>query len=97
MTTKPTRPVRSLPFPRPLGVPVDDPLGPATWDVDDDAPLPDDDDAAGCPDPATLPDVCGLCGGDGVVRVPDESTVFPVVATCACVWDESDDVFPFDR
>jgi hypothetical protein len=91
---------------RPLGVSpwdrhvvdyCDDPLGPATWDVDDDAPLPDDDDAAGCPDPATLPDVCGLCNGDGVVRVPDESTVFPVVATCACVWDESDDVFPFDR
>jgi hypothetical protein len=77
--------------------PADDPLGPATWDVDDDAPLPDDDDAAGCPDPATLPDVCGLCGGDGVVRVPDESTVFPVVATCACVAIEDDDQLPFDR
>lgn len=90
---------------RPLGVPSldaddpaiqPDPLGPATWDVDDDAPLPDDD-AACAPDPATLPDVCGLCGGDGVVRVPDESTVFPVVATCACVAVEDDEQLPFDR
>jgi hypothetical protein len=92
---------------RPLGVPST--RGLLRLALDDDEPARvrpiglgpldpfDDDDAAACPDPATLPDVCGLCRGDGVVRVPDESTVFPVVATCACVWDESDDVFPFDR
>lgn len=78
-------------------VPADDPLGPATWDLDDDAPLPDEDDAAGCPDPATLPDVCGMCDGTGVVRVPDESTVFDIYATCACacVAIEDDEILPF--